>query len=148
MLKSTITAVTTLLVAAVSMSQGLPTVNTGAVQAAAALAAKPPVTLPTVAEPPPTLVAVKAGPTFMIFSAPWCGPCQAMRANVYPKVNFSGYALREINGDEHPKLLQQFNVKSYPTLLVIDGDGHEMWRQAGSTDAETIKAVLAVCKPK
>ena len=65
---------------------------------------------------------------FMYFSAPRCGPCK-MFGPVMDKVG-TKYPVEKINVDESPALVEQYNVKSVPTTILVD-DGNELTRHIG-----------------
>jgi thioredoxin 1 len=64
--------------------------------------------------------------------APWCGPCRAM-GPVLEKlaVEYEGRVdVLKVNADEHPALVQKWNVRGIPTLLLFK-DGQEKGRLLG-----------------
>lgn len=59
------------------------------------------------------------------FWAPWCKPCLAMAPllekvakELAPQVAFAS-----VNLDENPQTINQYQVRSIPTLLLINGTG-------------------------
>jgi protein disulfide-isomerase len=77
----------------------------------------------------------------------WCPPCKKLTAEVLSQQEFLDYAAkhftlveldfpnRKPQSDElkaaNKKLKEQFEIKGYPTLLVITPDGKELWRKVG-----------------
>ncbi len=76
---------------------------------------------------------------YMDVGAKWCTPCQMMKKEVYSNKetadffnkNFVNY-LVDGEKNEGPDLRVIFNIKSYPTLLFIDGKGREMLKMESS----------------
>ncbi len=67
---------------------------------------------------------------YIDIGAKWCAPCKLMKRDVYTNEttasffnkNFISYLVDGENG-EGPDLRIIFDVKSYPTLLFVDGKG-------------------------
>ncbi|NLV79784.1 MAG: thioredoxin family protein [Rhodococcus sp.] len=111
----------------------------------------------TVAEPDsavavgPELAAagVGAGDVVILhFSAPWCGPCAAVRrvlARVVEDAAGSGRTVRdvELDLDENPAAAKHLGVLSLPTTFVFDGDGRECFRVSGVPAADDVTRALA-----
>jgi thioredoxin len=64
--------------------------------------------------------------------APWCGPCRAMAPNLDRlKTEYAGRVeLLKVNADQHPGLVQEWQVQGIPTLLAFRG-GKPVARQVG-----------------
>ena len=75
---------------------------------------------------------------FLDVYASWCGPCKMLKAKTFPdsnvgeffNQNFVNYAVDAEKG-EGVKLAKRYNVRGYPTLLFINGDGEVVSRTAG-----------------
>ena len=65
---------------------------------------------------------------YLYFSAPWCGPCR-MLGPVMSEVN-STIPVQKINIDEDPTTAQQYNVRSIPTVVLLE-NGQEVKRLVG-----------------
>lgn len=73
----------------------------------------------------------------------WCGPCKQMAKNVFTNdavadfYNFSFINAKiDMEKGEGIELAKQYEVKCYPNLLFIDGDGNIVHRVAGSMSAK------------
>jgi protein disulfide-isomerase len=77
----------------------------------------------------------------------WCSWCQRLHSEVFSTFKFKSYAkknlvLVEIDFPNQKKqsealkkaneaLQEKYKVEGYPTILVFDGEGNEVWRQSG-----------------
>lgn len=75
----------------------------------------------------------------------WCGPCRAMAKNVFslPRVgdfmNSRYVALKmDMETGEGPDVGHRYEVKAYPTMLILDAEGHELHRIVGYRDASAL----------
>jgi thioredoxin-related protein len=73
----------------------------------------------------------------------WCGPCKQMSKNVFTNdavadfYNFSFINAKiDMEKGEGVELAKLYEVKCYPNLLFIDGDGNLVHREAGSMSAK------------
>lgn len=80
---------------------------------------------------------------FLDAYASWCGPCKWMAANVFTDSTVAAfYNTKFINAkinmekDEGIELAKTYQVRAYPTLLYISGDGEVIHRICGSMPAE------------
>ncbi len=98
---------------------------------------------------------------FVIFTgSDWCGPCIALKNNVLSKPDFAAYAaanfvLVELDFPRskpmpeelkaaNRQLAQKYNVKGYPTMLVLSPEGKELARIVGGVSGlDGLKAELA-----
>jgi thioredoxin 1 len=61
--------------------------------------------------------------TVMRFTAPWCAPCKMLApviqglAQEFPDVTFE-----TVDVDGNPDMAQHFNIRSVPTVLVLNKD--------------------------
>ena len=72
--------------------------------------------------------AQKSGkPIHVFFSATWCGPCQAMLKNVFPKEDvqeaLKGFEPLYLDGDVYGAFTRKYRVRAFPTSMVIEADG-------------------------
>lgn len=74
---------------------------------------------------------------FVDFETTWCGPCKQMdqlvytAADVVDAANAGGLIAVKLDGDEQKALVKQYEVKGYPTLLLLDADGKVLRRAVG-----------------
>jgi thioredoxin 1 len=80
-------------------------------------------------------------PVLVDFYADWCGPCQTLTPVLDQVVaELAGkVTLFKVNMDKHPKLAQQFAIRSIPHLMLFK-KGKILWRKGGLiTSAELLK---------
>lgn len=72
---------------------------------------------------------------FVDFETTWCGPCKQMDQFVYTAADVVAAAADliaiKLDGDEQRALVQRFEVKGYPTLLLLDAKGAVQRRAVG-----------------
>lgn len=80
---------------------------------------------------------------FMDAYTTWCGPCKWMSKNVFTDSNVGEYFNAkfinlkiDMEKGEGLELAKRYDVKAYPTLLFINGDGELMHMSMGSRPAE------------
>ncbi len=82
-------------------------------------------------------------PTIVHFSAPWCGPCAAVRRVVdqvcadLPRV-----AHVEVDMDANPEAARRLSVLSLPTTIVFDSAGHPRYRASGVPTVADLRAAV------
>lgn len=80
----------------------------------------------------------------------WCIACKLLEADVFSKKEFSDYAKKnlvlvevdfpvqkkqaEALAKANDALLEKYNVKGYPTLIVLKPDGTVVWKQEGEPE--------------
>ena len=72
----------------------------------------------------------------------WCGPCKWMAANSFPDKAVGDFynstfinAKIDMEKGEGIDIAKKYQVRAYPTLLFIDGDGELVHRAVGAVDA-------------
>jgi thiol-disulfide isomerase/thioredoxin len=62
------------------------------------------------------------------FETTWCGPCHTMDQWVWTDAEVAGLLNQgfvgvKLDGDIEKALVKRFDVKGYPTMVVVDGSG-------------------------
>jgi thioredoxin-like negative regulator of GroEL len=74
----------------------------------------------------------------LYFSAAWCNPCKAYRPLVESMQN--EMPITFIDVDASPQTSDQYNIRSVPTIVVIQ-NGMEIGRAVGARTKEEIRAL-------
>jgi thioredoxin 1 len=72
----------------------------------------------------------------LYFSAAWCGPCRTLAPimeSISDKIEYE-----KIDVDQNQDLSVKYNVRSIPTLVLVDDAGNELRRLTGAKQADTI----------
>lgn len=86
-------------------------------------------------------------PAVMHFSAPWCGPCAAVRtvvATVVAELADAPLPPRDVELDisAAPELARQHRVLSLPTTVILDASGAERFRITGVPRPAELRSAL------
>jgi thioredoxin-like negative regulator of GroEL len=74
----------------------------------------------------------------LYFSAAWCGPCKAYRPLLESMQN--EMPITFIDVDSSPQTSDQYNIRSVPTIVVIQ-NGMEIGRAVGARTKDEIRAL-------
>jgi len=77
----------------------------------------------------------------IFFTAKWCTACQSFKPVVESVSKQVGVKLANIDTDYDVSLVEQYNVKSVPTLIVLE-NGNEIKRLVGSQPENKIKELI------
>lgn len=79
----------------------------------------------------------------------WCGPCKMMEREVFPRKDVGEYVnpnfvFIKCNAEkgEGPSIAKRFNVRGYPTYIILDIDGKTVHSFSGSRSPEGFIAIL------
>ena len=96
-------------------------------------------------------------PVLLVFSATWCGPCQANKKNVYPsdavKPYHDKFVWAYLDADEkaNKKPMEEFGVSGIPHIQFLDKDGKSIDKVVGGSNpdafAKKLEDVLAKAGP-
>lgn len=85
----------------------------------------------------------------------WCGPCKFLSSDIFPKESVGKFmnekfinAKFDAEKGEGIEIAKAFDVKGYPTMLILDKDGKEQGRIVGAERTpeafiEKVKSTLA-----
>lgn len=80
---------------------------------------------------------------FLDAYAAWCGPCKLMERNVFTDKNVADYynknfinAHFDMEKGEGPSLASKYGIRSYPTLLFLNGEGEIVGKELGYIKTE------------
>lgn len=74
------------------------------------------------------------------FQASWCQPCKVL-TSILNTMQIP-FPVEVIDADENKDLLQKYNVRSIPVLILLDENNNEIDRLTGSTTKDKITALL------
>lgn len=78
------------------------------------------------------------------FYATWCGPCKAMSMVVESAKDKLPMPVEDIDIDEQFEIARKYNVRSVPTLVVVDDSGTEVKRAVGSMNEKQFIEFLTI----
>lgn len=88
---------------------------------------------------------------FIDFYTTWCGPCKAMARDIFPQQKVGEYmnaafVCIKLDAEKEGKpQASQYKIEAYPTMIITDAKGEEIYRKVGGTsDADGFVAELKV----
>lgn len=90
-------------------------------------------------------------PVLVDFYATWCGPCKMMQPILEDLKKSLGDKVRiikiDIENRSNIKVVQQFRVRSVPTLMIFK-NGELKWRESGARGAKELEGIINVHSEK
>jgi thioredoxin 1 len=77
----------------------------------------------------------------LYFSAPWCLPCKQF-GPVMDRISQTGILVEKVNIDNVPALAAAYNVRSVPTVVVVDRSGNEINRSVGMLSESQVRQLF------
>jgi thioredoxin-like negative regulator of GroEL len=78
------------------------------------------------------------------FYAEWCGPCKGLSMVIKGAADKISIPIEEVNIDENLMMSQMFNIRSVPTMVIVDKDEKEIKRQVGTMNETQLLEFLKV----
>jgi thioredoxin-like negative regulator of GroEL len=78
------------------------------------------------------------------FYAEWCGPCKGLSMVIKGAADKITIPIEEVNIDENLMMSQMFNIRSVPTMVIVDKDEKEIKRQVGTMNETQLLEFLKV----
>ena len=75
------------------------------------------------------------------FSSPTCGPCKQF-GPVMDRISQTGIVVEKVNIDNVPALAAAYNVRSVPTVVVVDRSGNEINRSVGMLSENQVRQLF------
>lgn len=71
----------------------------------------------------------------LYFGAEWCSSCKALKTIVEKEAPIKNYEFKyvDMDSDEGAIMAEDFNIRSLPTLILVDKQGNEVKRAVGNT---------------
>ncbi len=74
----------------------------------------------------------------LYFSADWCGPCKMFKPILQQVSQEMGVKVNYINVDYDATFSQKYEIKSIPTLIILDNKDNVQWRHTGIAQREQL----------
>ena len=77
----------------------------------------------------------------LYFSAPWCGPCKQF-GPIMDRISQTGILVEKVNVDNVPAVAAAYNVRSVPTVIIVDRSGNETGRSGGMLSESQVRQLF------
>jgi thioredoxin 1 len=77
----------------------------------------------------------------LYFSAPWCGPCKQF-GPIMDRISQTGILVEKVNVDNVPAVAAAYNVRSVPTVIIVDRSGNETGRSVGMLSESQVRQLF------
>ena len=85
--------------------------------------------------------------TLLQFSSAFCGPCRATRLLIEDVTdNMADVTHVELDAEANLELVRKLDIRSTPTTLFIDGNGHEVGRAVGAPKRDQVLSAIAAIR--
>jgi protein disulfide-isomerase-like protein len=70
-----------------------------------------------------------AGKTLVLYFAPWCGHCKALKPEweKLEKAGVTGVTIRKVNADEDKEEVKEAGVEGYPTIILYNNGKKQVY---------------------
>lgn len=79
-------------------------------------------------------------------SADWCGPCKMFKPVVQQVSQESGVPIQYVNVDYDTSFTEKYNIKSIPTIIILDGSGQVLFQNSGVMSRDQLLSTLTKFK--
>jgi thioredoxin 1 len=76
------------------------------------------------------------------FYAEWCGPCKGLTMVINGAKDKIDIAVEEFDIDNEMMMVQEYKIRSVPTMVLVDDAGKEIRRQIGLVTEEKLLEFL------
>jgi thioredoxin 1 len=76
------------------------------------------------------------------FYAEWCGPCKGLTMVINGAKDKIDIAVEEFDIDNEMMMVQEYKIRSVPTMVLVDDTGKEIRRQIGLVTEEKLLEFL------
>lgn len=78
------------------------------------------------------------------FYAEWCSPCKGLTMIINGAKDKINIPIEEVNIDDNVFMTTQFNIRSVPTLVIVDEQENEIKRHTGMLNEAQLLEFLEV----
>ena len=77
------------------------------------------------------------------FTAPWCGQCKVLSKKL-EKFDACEIVSFDVEEEENEPLIEKYNIKNLPLLVLVNDKDEEVKRWCGIVDANEIKKEIGI----